>query len=235
VSFTHFLSTKHMINKQARIVDLSHKMCSGKEEYGLELETLNTADLYPQYQVDDGVWYILQNIHMGSHCGTHIEFPYHHNRNGMDAGSFPLERLIGDCLLLDFTDKKANEAVTLEELKSYDDRIRSNDMLMLNFNVSRHYGTDKGHERPYITTEAIQWLTLEKKISLIGSDASGIEVKGVPNQPNHQFLMDHEIPIIEFAANLNELKKERFTLFVLALAIVGLDSCPVRLIAIEER
>ena len=97
-----------------------------------------------------------------------------------------------------------------------------------------NYGTDKGHDRPFITHEAIQWLVSEKKINLIGSDASGIEVKGAPNQPNHQYLMDHEIPIIEFAANLNKLKKERFTLFVLALPIVGLDSCPVRLIAIEK-
>ena len=219
---------------EGRIIDLSHKMIPGKEEYGLELETHNTAELYPQYQVDDGVWYILQSVHMGSHCGTHIEFPYHHNRNGMDAGKFPLERLIGDCVLLDYTHKKPNDAVTLEELEAQQEKIRQNDMVMFNFDCAKNYGTDKGHDRPFVTHEAIQWLVSEKNINLIGSDASGIEVKGAPNQPNHQYLMDHEIPIIEFAANLNDLKKERFMLFVLALPIVGLDSCPVRLIAIEE-
>ena len=223
-----------MMIKYKRIVDLSHRMVPGKEEYGLKLETHDVAELYSQYKVDKDTWYILQSIHIGSHCGTHIEFPYHHNRNGMDAGNFPLDRLIGDCLLLDFTHKKPNEAVTLKELKGYDSKIKKNDMLMFNFDVSRNYGTDKGHERPYITQEAIRWLASEKKISLIGSDASGIEVKGAPNQPNHQYLMDREIPIIEFAANLNNLKQERFTLFVLALPVEGLDSCPVRLIAIEN-
>ncbi len=219
---------------KGRIVDLSHKMHPGKEEYGLELETHQTAEVYPQYQVDEGIWYILQSVHMGSHCGTHIEFPYHHNRNGMDAGKFPLDRLIGDCVLLDYTHKKPDDAVTLEELKAQQDKIQQNDMVLFNFDCAKNYGTDKGHHRPFVTHEAIQWLVSEKNINLIGSDASGIEVKGVPNQPNHQYLMDHEIPIIEFAANLNELKKERFTLFVLALPIAGLDSCPVRLIAIEE-
>ena len=219
---------------KGRIVDLSHKMYPGKEEYGLELETHNTDKLYPQYHVDDGVWYILQSLHIGSHCGTHIEFPYHHNRNGMDAGNFPLERLIGDCVLLDYTHKKPNDAVTLKELRARQDNIRQNDMVLFNFDCAKNYGTDKGHDRPFVTNEAIQWLVSEKNINLIGSDASGIEVKGVPNQPNHQYLMEHEIPIIEFAANLNELKKERFTLFVLALPIVGLDSCPVRLSAIED-
>jgi len=152
----------------------------------------------------------------------------------MDAGSFPLERLIGDALLLDFTHKKAGEAVTLQEIRSREGRIRRGDMLLFNFDCARHYRTEQSHERPYITPEAVQWLVLEKKINLIGSDASGIEVQGAPNQPNHQFLMEEGIPIIEFVANLGELRQDRFTLLVLALSVEGLDSCPVRLIAIED-
>ena len=221
-----------------RIVDLSHLMIPGREEYGLELITHNTADVYPQYRVDSGTLYILQSMNMGSHCGTHIEFPYHHNRNGMDAGSFPLNRLIGPCVLFDFTYKKKNEAVSREEIEDAGDKhpelqIQPGDMVLFNFRVSGNYGTEKGHDRPYISEAAVRWLADEKKINLIGSDASGIEVKGVPNQPNHQYLMDREIPIIEFANNLDALQKKRFTLFVLALRIRGLDSCPVRLIAVE--
>ena len=219
---------------KGRIVDLSHRLLPGQEEYGLELETHDTTDLYPQYEKDPQVWYILQDIHISSHCGTHIEFPYHHNRKGMDAGAFPLERLIGQCLLLDFRHKKANEAVTLEELEDFGERIREGDMLMFDFGCADKYGTDMAHERPYITHDAIRWLASEKKIGLIGSDASGVEIKGEPNQPNHQYLMDRQIPIIEFAANLGSLRSDRFTLLVLALPIVGLDSCPVRLVAIED-
>jgi arylformamidase len=220
--------------RMGRVLDLSHRMIPGKEEYGLALETHFTDELLSGYQRDEGVWYILQDIRMSSHCGTHIEFPYHHSKNGLDAGSFPLERLIGECLLLDFTHKKPDEAVTLEELKERERKIFEGDMLLFNFDCSRLYYTEHAHSRPYIAPEAVQWLVLEKKISLIGSDASGIEVKGIPNQPNHQFLMDHGVPVIEFAANLDQLRKERFTLFALALCIVGLDSCPVRLIAIED-
>jgi arylformamidase len=172
---------------------------------------------------------------MGSHCGTHIEFPYHHSRKGMDAAQFPLERLIGECLLLDFRHKKSGDAVTLQELQAYNDKIRIGNMLLLNFNCAQHYGTEKGHDRPYVSHEAVQWLVSEKRITLIGTDASGIEIKGVPNQPNHELLMKHQIPIIEFAANLDALRDERFTLVVLPLRMVGLDACPVRLIAIEEQ
>jgi len=218
---------------QGRIVDLSHRLYPGKEEYHLRLKTHNTADLYPQYKVSAGVWYILQDIEISSHCGTHIEFPYHHNRHGMDAARFPLEKLIGDAVLLDFRHKKPGAAVTFKELKSLDDKIKPGDMVLFNFDCAKYYRTEHSHDRPYISLAGVKWLVTEKKISLIGSDASGIEIKGAPDQPNHQLLMDNEIPIIEFAANLDRLRKERFTLFVLAPAIEGLDSCPVRLVAIE--
>jgi arylformamidase len=187
---------------QGRVVDLSHRLLPGKEEYSLELITHRTDELYPRFQVSSDVWYILQDIHMSSHCGTHIEFPYHHNRGGMDAGNFPLQRLIGDAVLLDFTHKNPGEAVTLRELQGQGARIREGDMVLFNFDCARFYRTERAHERPYLETDAVRWLVQEKRMNLIGSDATGIEVKGVPDQPNHQYLMDHEVPIIESAAHL---------------------------------
>jgi arylformamidase len=217
-----------------RLVDLSHSLQPGKEEYHLDLATHFTDELYPQYKCSPDTWYILQDISMSSHCGTHIEFPYHHNRTGMDAAAFPLERLVGDCVLLDFRHKQPGDMVSREDLAPHVDAIRERDMLLFNFNCARFYRTPRSHDRPQIAYDAIQWLIFEKKISLIGSDASGIELKGVPDQPNHQLLMDNGIPIIEFAANLDDLRAKRFTLFVLALSVRGLDSCPVRLLALED-
>ena len=219
---------------RGRLVDLSHSLIPGREEYHLELDTHFTDELYPQYKRSPDTWYILQDIRMSSHCGTHVEFPYHHKKDGMDAASFPLERLVGDCVLLDFRHKQPGDIVGREELEPHAGRIHPGDMLLFNFNCARFYRTPRSHDRPQIAHDAIQWLIADRKISLIGSDASGIELKGVPDQPNHQLLMDHGIPIIEFAANLDALRTDRFTLFVLALSARGLDSCPVRLLALES-
>jgi arylformamidase len=216
-----------------RLVDLSHSLLPGQEEYHLELDTHFTDQLYPQYKRSPDTWYILQDIRMSSHCGTHIEFPYHHKKDGMDAERFPLDRLVGDCVLLDFRHKQPGDTVTLQELLPLAPKIHAGDMVLFNFNCARFYRTPRSHDRPQISFDAIRWLIDDRTISLIGSDASGIELKGVPDQPNHQLLMDHGIPIIEFAANLDALRVERFTLFVLALSVKGLDSCPVRLVALE--
>jgi arylformamidase len=217
-----------------RLVDLSHALLPGQEEYPLSLETHDTAELYPQYRKDKDVWYILQTIHVSSHCGTHVEFPYHHNRGGMDAGSFPLERLVSPAVLLDFRRKLPDQAVTRAELEHLQDLIRPGDAVLLHFGRDRLYRTPRAHERPYLELEAARWLVLEKRVNLVGSDASGLEIKGAPNQPIHQFLMDHQVPIIEFAAHLDALRRQRFTLLLLALPVAGLDSCPVRLVALEE-
>jgi arylformamidase len=216
-----------------RTVDLSHVMVPGREEYGLALETKPTAELYPQYKVRPDTWYILQNVHMGSHCGTHIEFPYHHNRHGLDAAAFPLDRLMMPCVLLDYRHKQPNEAVTAAELRAQADRIQPGDGVLFNFDCAKNYGTPRGHDRPYLSLEATDWLVREKRVNLVGSDASGLEIKGEVGQPIHQLLMDHQIPIIEFAANLDAVRAPRFTLLALALRIQGLDSSPVRLVAIE--
>ena len=217
-----------------RLVDLSHSLLPGKEEYHLDLETHFTDELYPQYKRSPDTWYILQDISMSSHCGTHIEFPYHHKKDGTDAGSFPLDRLVGDCALLDFRHKEPGSMVEKDEMIAAAGAVHRGDMLLFNFNCARFYRTPRSHDRPQIALDALQWLIREKEISLIGSDASGIELKGVPDQPCHQLLMDNGIPIIEFAANLDALTSRRFTLFVLALSVQGLDSCPVRLVALED-
>jgi len=219
---------------EGRFIDLSHRLIPGQEEYHLRLKNVNTAERYSQYIVEEGFWYILQDIELSSHCGTHIEFPYHHNKGGLDAASFGLDRLIAPCVLIDFKHKKANEAVMPEEIREYDELIQIGDSVMFNFGLDMNYRTERSHERPYLSMAAAEWLADVKKINIIGSDASGLEIKGVPNQPIHQYLMERQIPIIEFAANLDALTKSRFTLFVLALAVEGLDSCPVRLVACEN-
>ena len=63
-----------------KLLDLSHKMTPGKEEYLLELKTYSIEELLPQYNRRPEDWYILQEVHFITHVGTHIESPYHHRK-----------------------------------------------------------------------------------------------------------------------------------------------------------
>ncbi len=215
-------------------IDLSHKMKPGKEDFKLEVKSFPVEEIMPQIKRQKGLWYILSEVTMSSHVGTHIEFPYHHLKEGQDAASFPIERLIGEGVVLDFSHKKSGEAISLDELRVYEHKIKKEDILLVRTDCDKFWRTKQWEECPYITTEGVQWLIEERQIRCLGTDAVGLEVPGTDHQPNHQLLFNNGIPMVESMTNLRLLKKERFIIFILPLGIEGLDSSPVRIIAIEE-
>ncbi len=220
--------------KHSKVIELSHVLKPNQEEYVLNLDVKNMAEEHPQYKVDGDIWYIITDITTSSHNGTHIEMPYHHNKNGMDCSNFPLGRLITKAVMLDFSHKKNNESIEMNEILSHADRIKEGETVIFNFGVAKNFRTPEMHKRPFLSHEVAKWLADVKKVNIIGTDATGIEVRGEGerNQPNHQYLMDRQIPLIESMANLDELKEDGFTLFVLPIMIEGLDSCPVRVVAV---
>jgi kynurenine formamidase len=49
----------------------------------------------------------------------------------------------------------------------------------------------------------------------------------------HDYLLSNNIPIIERLCNLDKLRKRRFLFIGLPVNIVGLDSFPIRAVALE--
>lgn len=217
------------------LIDLSHKMIPGREEYKLEIKTFQIEELYPQYHRLDKDWYIMQNVEMLDHVGTHIESPYHHRKDGWDISQIPLTNLVGEGLKLDFTHKKPNEVISLEEMKeAAGNRIKKGDILLIHTGRDKfYYDVEQAHERPYPSSEAVRWL-VKQEIACIGIDCTGIEVKGLEDQPNHKILFAANIPLIENITKLEEITQERFFVVVLPISIKGLESFPVRMIAIEH-
>lgn len=224
-----------------RIIDLTHPMIPGEEEFTLEIETFNAEEAMAktrresthQIQRGDDVWYILQDVKMSSHVGTHIEFPYHHMRDGKTALEYPLTRLMGDTVLLDFSRKGKDEEITLDEILSCGIEIRRGDIVFIRTDMHKLWKTPKGHDRPVLAIEAAEHLAKEIGIACIGTDATGLEVRGRDDQPVHVTLFSHDVAKVESLTNLDKLNETRFTTFILPLPIKGLDACPVRVLAFE--
>jgi len=154
-----------------RIVELSHVLQPGREEFELRLETHNVEEVVDYIRRREDVWYILQDIHMSSHVGTHIELPYHHWRTGADAAAFSVERLIGEACVLDFSHKEPNEIITEAEIRDCPVKVRRGDIVFIRTGCDRFFRTERAHERPVMSTEAIQYL-VGLGINCIGIDAS---------------------------------------------------------------
>jgi arylformamidase len=210
-----------------RIVELSHVMLPGQEQYGLEVK--------PRKERKGATGDIMSDVSMWSHVGTHVEVSLHFYANGKDTSQVPLDCFFGPALLLDFRHKKVNDPISVDDFKNAGD-IEVGDRVIMWQGCEHKYRTKESHQRPYVTEEAANWLAHDRKIKLLGTDSSGFEVRGSGDHPNHHiFFKDGvDIPVLECLRNLGEISKPRFFLSALPLAVKGLDACPVRALALED-
>jgi arylformamidase len=209
---------------KGRVVDLTHVLLPGKEQYTLEVSRRGER---PGAEGD-----IMSTVYMWSHVGTHVEAPLHFLSAGADTASLPLERLMGPAIVLDFRQKQVNEPISLAELQAAGD-VQSGDRVLLMTGRDHQYRTPASHDRPYLTEEGVRWLVEDRKINCLGTDSSGFEVRGVTHFPNHRLINQAGIPVLECLTNLVELRHQRVFLIALPWPVVGLDACPVRAVAIE--
>ena len=84
----------------------------GEEPFRLMAQTYDVSVMGERGEPHpEGSWYVSGEVFFWTHCGTHVEFPFHHRKDGMQAQDFPLDHLIGECSVVDFTDKKAGDAM----------------------------------------------------------------------------------------------------------------------------
>ena len=209
---------------KGRVVDLSHRLYPGSEQYTLEVTHRGDRNT-PEGD-------IMSSVYMWSHVGTHVEAMLHFLWDGTDAAGLPIERLMGPAIVVDFRHKGVNEPISLEEMKQAGD-IEVGDRVLVMTGRHVQYRTPQSHDRPYITEEACRWLVDDRKINCLGTDSSGFEVRGVSHHPNHQILNYAGVPVIECMNNLVELRSKRVYLIALPLPITELDASPVRAIAID--
>lgn len=218
-----------------KIVELSHDMIPEKEPFMLNVNLFDVNDLGERGEPHSkDVWYVAADVSFSTHCGTHIEFPLHHWKNGDDASTYPLKNMIGETVVLDFTDKKAGDSIKLEEIKAKSDQIKEGDIVFIHTDLDKKWRTDDWEPFPFFECDALEWLLDNKKIKAVGSDATSIENPNVPDQPNHTACFKRGVAIVESLTNLSKVENGRALVFILPLKIKGIEACPVRIIALNQ-
>lgn len=196
----------------------------GREQYTLEVSRRN------ERHGPEGD--IMSAVYMWSHVGTHVEAPLHFLADGGDTASIPMDRLMGPAIVLDFRHKETNHPISRQELQAAGD-VETGDRVLIMTGRQSLYRTPRSHDRPYLTEDAVRWLVEDRRISCLGTDSSGFEVRGVSHYPNHRLLNTAGVPVLECLTNLTELRRQRVYLIALLWPVRGLDACPVRAVAIE--
>ena len=170
-----------------------------------------------------------------SHLGTHVEAPYHWDLGWKDVSELPATAFMGRCVMLKITDIEPAGKITANHMeKANNGRVQKGDIVLVD--TPYHlppFSYPEKEIRPYVNAEMAQWL-VDKGIKSVGfSDSADIETNIPEFQDFHRVAMAHDITFIEVLENFDELEKDVFFLISLPLPFEGLDSCPVRVVAIE--
>lgn len=211
-----------------RIVDLTKVLDPWTETRRLNLWRFNTGGAVPDFHT---------NMDLGSHLGTHCECPYHHDENWPSVAELPLDQFLGRGLYVEL-DLPQDHQITAEDLEAaLADRVQPGDTVILDsphrippFTSLTGGPTD---HRLQIGASCAQWLA-DHKVQAIGfGDGVAVEGKEENVKPFHDILMAQNVTFLEVLENLDQLTTDTFFISYAPLPIIGLDSCPVRVYAIE--
>ncbi len=216
-----------------RLIELSHVLEPRGGNRKLTLKRIGADEVNPNVIRKKGQWYIMHEINMVSHIGTHIEAPYHIFPDKEDVADIAIENLVGSGVCLSFLGCPSNHLLTLEEVEEEANDVIKGDLVFCRYGYDKYYGTDDYASAPRFTSEALQWLA-DREIKLLGIEASGVELPKDEEHTNHKILLSRGIPLVENVANLGELPQRRFEVFVLPIRIKGLESFPVAIVALVD-
>ena len=226
--------------KKGKVIDLSWTLRPGKEERLLEVETIDGTVVTGANEEERGQgWYIMSNIKVVSHQGTHIEVPYHALKEGKDLAQFEPDRLIGDAVILDLTYLKAGDGATTEMVQEAVEKaggLQKGDMVFIATGHDRIYRESwekYWNPYPYLTRAATEWL-VDQDIGAYGVDWTGAMGPAFNDRENHLVLFSRDIPVIENLRNLTLIAGKRVFVSALPIAVEGLESVPLRVVAIVD-
>lgn len=175
----------------------------------------------------EGEWYVMSDVELMNHVGTHIEAPFHCLKEGADLSQLTLDQLVGRAVILDLREAEAEGGVTLAQVQAAAERAGGIEQGDFVFGMMG--------KTQYFATEPLIWL-VEQGMKLMGVDSGGVELNHDKTHANvnHLVLFNAGIPLIENLTNLDQLSQSRVQVYALPVPVKGLDAFPLRVVAIEE-
>lgn len=234
------------------IIDLTHAF----DETAIYWPTAKEFSLEQvSHQVTDkGFFYAANNICLAEHGGTHIDAPIHfyEGRNAVDE--IPLERLMGQGIVIDVSAKAAQDRdyqVSVEDFEAWEKEHgrELNDVIVLlrtGFgkywpDKEKYMGTDERGAGavpklhfPGLDPKAAAWLVQNRMVKAIGLDTPSIDYGQSTLFQSHVILFENNVPAFENVANLDKLPAKGFTVIALPMKIKGGSGGPLRIVAVLE-
>ncbi|QEG00016.1 Kynurenine formamidase [Stieleria maiorica] len=207
-----------------RVLDLTLRLEKGMR--GVDYET--------KYTVARDGWNA-RTLHLYSHCGTHMDSPYHFEAGEQTIDQIPIADCIGNAWVVALDNLADQTPITLAHLGPLVDQIRPGDGVLLRTLWSRHVG-DADHYRdhfPPISPELARWM-VQRQVRMVGVEPPSVaDVNDLTAVTEiHQILLGAGIIIVEGLTGLDQIDGPKCIFGAMPLKIAGGDGAPCRAFAI---
>ena len=199
-----------------------------------------------------GFFYTANRFWTPEHGGTHIDAPIHFFKDRNTVDKIPVDRLIGNGIVVDVSEKCASDRdylIQTDDFLAWEKRhgqIPEGSLVLLRTGFGKFWpdrvqymGTDergdvgvKKLHFPGLHPDAAKWITENRKIKAIGLDTPSIDYGQSSRFESHVALFEKNVPAFENVANLDQLPEQGFTVVALPMKIKGGSGGPVRIVAV---
>ena len=212
-----------------RVVDLTQELSNDMPLYpGMARPSFQDIAVVAK----DG--YGMSEWHLRNHIGTHVDAPTH-LVEGESLDDIPLERLVAEAVVLDFS-QHAPGPLTSREIEPHLALVHAGDIVLIYSGGSRYWGTEQYWSGwCYPDAEAAQ-LLIDRNISAIGFDGPSADPVNLADPENvivdlHYLWLKSGRLLLENLTNLEQLPGR--TLVVVApMKVRGANGAPARIFAL---
>ena len=235
--------------RTGRWIDLTHDF-SSETVYWPTAKPF-TLEVVSAQRTPAGYYYAANNFSAAEHGGTHLDSPVHFAEGKWTTDQIPLNRLVGDAVVVDVqsgADSSADYRVdrrALDEWERQHGAISAGAIVLLRTGWSRHWadrakylGTTRAGAAavaelhfPGIDSAAANWL-VERRVGAVGIDTPSIDYGQTSTYPSHQVLFAANIPAFENVADLDRLPARGSYVVALPMKIKGGSGGPLRIVAL---
>ena len=220
-----------------QIVDLSVRI--GEET--VSPPSVNLQFTMTSYHRGPGFWQA-SKIEMLLHTGSHVDFSKHTMENGQTAVDVPLDRVMGDAVVVDLSFAEANHAISVDDMEAHAAHVQKGDIVLVRTDwTEKQWGNFPTYymESPYCTAEAAQWL-VDRGARAIGFDCFSEYCARLPDFTSedfiiHKVILENGRYLMQQMTNLSALPTgKRFQFFAPFIKITGAEGSPARFFAVLE-
>jgi kynurenine formamidase len=198
----------------------------------------------------EGYFYSSAKFAAPEHGGTHMDAPIHFSKDGMTADQMPLSAMIGPAVVIDFSQRAANNSnamLAIEDIKRWESaygNIPDSAIVVARSgwgqywpDKRRYLGTDKygdiAHLRfPGFSAEAVNYLLDSRKVAAIAIDTPSMDPGYSKVFPVHRLWLGANKVGFENVAHADKLPEAGATIFCIPMKIGKGTGAPTRIFAL---